>query len=1414
MKKVFTALLVLSGFLFPSYGYADWTYTVTNAITPITYPAGATGAATVTVRENSTSPSATFTIWAGPNPVVTTQTGVALGVGQAYTFTAPTNSPFTGGQVIGYIQAGSAGPFTFAAIVSAQSAGAVSFSQLAGLLTPQQVSSGLSNGECFGYNSAIPTSVVMFECSGGGGGSSIFTSYQFGANTAITGSGNYFQLAYDSNFNPTYSGSGTVGSPFVATLSLANVINAVTGFTVGGAAAANHLLVGNATAYVDAAALPTAALPTGWNPVTNTHLQNSSITFNGTANQLTSPGATSLGGTATYGLANPLTFPGKWTGAATTTSAATANIPAGTAPSSPVLGDLWNPGTTLVFYDGTAARTLVATGTCATNSVATSLTSTGPGCTALTGAYLPNPSATTLGGIESITSAANKWITYIDTSGVPHQAQPADTNISGTTAGATLYVTAGALAELSTTAYGILSAGATNPAWITPPATKGIFYAGWNLSSDASAAPSYLQVGFSGRAVSGTSDTILYSDVGRAVEYTGSAGVAVTLPTATTLENPSMGFAVWNETTGSSTVVTVTPTTWQVNGAASLAVAQGQFCTIFVDPAGGAWDATCREPALTAGTDITLTRSSGSLQIGLTSASVTVNGQAATLGGSGVNVNTGATAGTLAVNNGNGNALTGLGGAGADYIPVTSAANTWTSTQVNGGADCGDGTHAVKFTAATGTFGCQTLTTGGAGTVTSITFSAPLSSTSNPLTASGTVSITGVIGEVLAGATPAFTATPTLAEAAAPSTPASSYGIFWQDSTDHRFHDKNPSGTIGTTVTADAGATHKFLTAISAAGVISKAQPADTDISGTTAGSLLTVTAGALAEISPGSQYQVMVMGASTPGWGAVSLAQSGSVTGQLPVANGGTACASASITCFNNISGFSAAGTTGTTSTNLVFSGGPTFTGTLSAAALSTTGVDTFTPAARTSGAAAYFQLTIPTDTGQTAATESPGFQTVTATRTWASTGTVATQREFLFVAPTYASASATQTFTKAATLAISGAPIAGTNAAITNAYALWVQGGNAQFDGGLTSTTGTFTGTLTAQNGSSFGGTAYSYGAPSATGGAAIVVPATTYTVTGTATTANFQGIYQGAATFTDASAGTVTDAFGMVLAGPAAAAGSLTITRAHTFGILDSTSATSAITGAFQVCSTFGTAAGCVGIGAGNIYAGANGFFAGTLGATGHVTFEGVTSTGATGTGALVFGTSPTFTTGITSPVANLTATTNQIITGASSNLTTVTFPASSGAVTVTMPNTTTSVVSAASALTANLPVVGSGNAASATLAIAPTSITTTCTGNNVVNAASAYQASWTVTTTGSCALELNNLQSGGFYTIYVTQGSGGSHTLALTAGDSCTAWKVSGDGSGAVTPTTTAGALDIMTVAYDGTNCYVNYNKNFN
>jgi hypothetical protein len=61
---------------------------------------------------------------------------------------------------------------------------------------------------------------------------------------------------------------------------------------------------------------------------------------------------------------------------------------------------------------------------------------------------------------------------------------------------------------------------------------------------------------------------------------------------------------------------------------------------------------------------------------------------------------------------------------------------------------------------------------------------------------------------------------------------------------------------------------------------------------------------------------------------------------------------------------------------------------------------------------------------------------------------GALANQRAVLISAPTYAFSGAS-TITNAATLAVTGAPVAGANATITNPYAFWVQGGNSRLDG-----------------------------------------------------------------------------------------------------------------------------------------------------------------------------------------------------------------------------------------------------------------------------------------------------------------------------------------------------------------------------
>ncbi|MFM5883685.1 hypothetical protein, partial [Methanobrevibacter gottschalkii] len=85
-----------------------------------------------------------------------------------------------------------------------------------------------------------------------------------------------------------------------------------------------------------------------------------------------------------------------------------------------------------------------------------------------------------------------------------------------------------------------------------------------------------------------------------------------------------------------------------------------------------------------------------------------------------------------------------------------------------------------------------------------------------------------------------------------------------------------------------------------------------------------TTTLSKLADVATGNALISGGVGVA-PSWGKIGLTTH--VSGTLPVANGGTNASSASITAFNNITGYSASGATGSTSTNLVFSSAPTIT-------------------------------------------------------------------------------------------------------------------------------------------------------------------------------------------------------------------------------------------------------------------------------------------------------------------------------------------------------------------------------------------------------------------------------------------------------------------------------------------------------
>lgn len=111
----------------------------------------------------------------------------------------------------------------------------------------------------------------------------------------------------------------------------------------------------------------------------------------------------------------------------------------------------------------------------------------------------------------------------------------------------------------------------------------------------------------------------------------------------------------------------------------------------------------------------------------------------------------------------------------------------------------------------------------------------------------------------------------------------------------------------------------------------------------------------------------ILHVGAASSHWSPLTISlvsMTADITGVTPVANGGTNCSSATITCFNNITGFTAAGTTGTTSTNVVFSTSPTLVtpalGAATATSLLATGiVDGTVPVTVTTGTTANLGTT-----------------------------------------------------------------------------------------------------------------------------------------------------------------------------------------------------------------------------------------------------------------------------------------------------------------------------------------------------------------------------------------------------------------------------------------------------------------------
>lgn len=114
----------------------------------------------------------------------------------------------------------------------------------------------------------------------------------------------------------------------------------------------------------------------------------------------------------------------------------------------------------------------------------------------------------------------------------------------------------------------------------------------------------------------------------------------------------------------------------------------------------------------------------------------------------------------------------------------------------------------------------------------------------------------------------------------------------------------------------------------------------------------------------------------------------------------------------------------------------------------ITSNGYLTLAGTASTTGSPTQFTITGAAHTTLTASTEATDINLNLARTVEFSTGALSQQRAMNVQAPTYGFVGAS-TITRAATLNITGAPIAGTNATITNSYNLYCESGKSRFDG-----------------------------------------------------------------------------------------------------------------------------------------------------------------------------------------------------------------------------------------------------------------------------------------------------------------------------------------------------------------------------
>jgi hypothetical protein len=201
-----------------------------------------------------------------------------------------------------------------------------------------------------------------------------------------------------------------------------------------------------------------------------------------------------------------------------------------------------------------------------------------PAFRAIVGGDLPNPSASTLGGVESYAAVSNQWINSISTSGVPTSSQPAFSNISGTASltsqvTGTLPTANGGTGQASYSdgqlLIGNTSTGSLSLATLT---------AGTNITvTNGHGSISIAASGSAAAALNPVAKTSAYSANINDWVIASSTSFSITLPDATTAGSSGKSILIQHAGTSLTQVYTLLTTSSQTINGPGGTVAGGQY---------------------------------------------------------------------------------------------------------------------------------------------------------------------------------------------------------------------------------------------------------------------------------------------------------------------------------------------------------------------------------------------------------------------------------------------------------------------------------------------------------------------------------------------------------------------------------------------------------------------------------------------------------------------------------------------------------------------------------------------------------------------------------------------------------------------------------------------------------------------